>query len=115
MKKPSAIFLARSGQGYAIKTPGWQRRVPAREIRGVLALAWMQYGHNPSGCEVVGSTEGLETYIAELKSGKAAGRIMMRVGHAEKAGIEAQARKDGYDSITAYLLALHHRYTGNTE
>lgn len=36
------------GNTYAIKTPGWQRSVPAKDIKDELALAWLRYGDNPN-------------------------------------------------------------------
>lgn len=107
MSKPSAIFLARTGNLYRIKTPDWQRSVPADEIKNILALAWMQYGDNPGGCEVVGQTADLDDYIQELKSGRRGEVINMRVSAVEKLAVEEAARKGGHASVSAYLLALH--------
>lgn len=111
-QKPHAIFLARAGQQYRVKTPGWQRLVPAEDIRSELARAWMRYGDNPSGCHIVGDTAGLEDYIAELQSGRASDTLKMRVAPAEKAAIEARAKEEGHRSVSAYLLALHRRNMG---
>lgn len=111
-KQPSLITIAKRGNHYRIDARGaygggYQQQVPADEIKSALAIAWMQYGNNPLGCDVIGATEGLEDYIETLKAGRKTNNILIRVSDAEKIEIEAAAKASGAESVSAYLLNLH--------
>ena len=111
-KQPSVITIAKSGKDYRINARGafgggYQQQVPASDIKSALAIAWMQYGNNPLGCDIVGTTEGLEDYIDSLKSGRKSDNILIRVSPADKTEIEVAAKAIGAESVSAYLLNLH--------
>jgi hypothetical protein len=111
-KQPSRITIAKQGNNYRINARGafgggYQQQVPAAEIKSALATAWMQYGNNPLGCDVVGTTDGLEDYIESLKAGRKSNNILIRVSDAEKLEIEVAAKASGSESVSAYLLSLH--------
>jgi hypothetical protein len=111
-KQPSLITIAKRGNNYSIDARGafgggYKQMVPAAEIKSALAIAWMQYGRNPLGCDVVGTTDGLDDYIATLKGDKKSTAILVKVSETEKLAIEVAAKASGAESVTDYLLTLH--------
>ncbi|MGD1045999.1 MAG: hypothetical protein ABR936_11865 [Bacteroidota bacterium] len=115
-KQPSVITIAKSGNNYRVDARGalgggYTQSVPKEEIKSALAIAWMQYGRNPLGCDVVGTVDGLEDYIATLKGDKKSTAILVKVSETEKLAIEVAAKASGAESVTDYLLTLHRAKT----
>lgn len=110
-KQPSQITIAKIGGNYKIDARGtfgggYTQQVSNQDIKSALAIAWMQYGNNPLGCEIIGDTAGLEDYIQTLQSNRKSDNIILRVSPAEKISIESAATQSGL-SVAAYLLNLH--------